>query len=364
MPWLVVAALLAVAAALGWLAAFGFPRGWGDVLFFKQPAYMALHTGHFTLPTAIGYRPYVDVVYAAYPPLYTYASLAVFKLFGFGVHASLGFDVAVHLLLAGLLGWILWRKTGSQAAAALFILLSTGFLLPEGRPDELAALFALLAVMATVRRRYLLTALLLGLSLATQPTQAILGAMLCVSIDLAACGPGWRYLLRVAGIAAAAALICALVWLPAVAGHLPEAIAQFRAHSTDRWALGPIELLARERLWAGFWIFAVAFVAAGGLFLLRHPPAALRRGAGDATLLRGVLVSLPICIGFLLYLGSPLYGYRLLNFLYLAVALYLIRALAVSATRARTAAAAPRPPPSSCWAASSTTTWRASSWRR
>ncbi len=323
-PWVLVAALAFKAAIFIWLGSFGLPLGWGDMVFFKQPAYMALHTGVFTLPTAIGYRPYADVIYGAYPPLYTYLSLLFFKVFGFGVHASLGFDLAVHMLLTSLLGWVLWRKTGSQLIAALFVLLSTGFLLPEGRPDELAALLVFLAMIAVVHRRYVLTALALGLSLATQPTQAILGLLLCIGIDLVISGVTVRVVLRAAGITLAASALCILLWLPSVAQHLPEAITQFRAHSSDRWSLNLIELLSRERLWTGFWLFVVAFVGICGAILLIRPPAALARGSRERAWLLGILLASPLCIGFLLYLGSPYYGYRLLNYLYLAMALYLV----------------------------------------
>ena len=328
-PWILVMALAAKVALLVWLAYFGFPNEWGDMTFFKQPAYMALHTGSFTLPTALGHRPFADIVYAAYPPLYTYASWLGFKLFGFNVTASLGLDLPIHLILTGLLGWLLWRKTGRQVVAALFVLLSIGFLLPEGRPDEFAALLALLAIIACGRRLHLVCGLLLGASLAAQPTQAILGIIVCVCVDLMGSRPvsvrdrterkgvfrhgllqphsaepvtlsgyssqipssqatseaprdGKRnasalttglsmtnisVILRIGarwvGIAAVMVAACGLIWLPSVATHLPEAWAQFRAHSTQRWEMGVLELLSRERLWAPFWISLLAFVTGG-----------------------------------------------------------------------------------------------------
>jgi hypothetical protein len=274
-PWALVAGILLKAAALAWMACFGFPREWGDMVFFKQPAYMALHTGAFSLPTAIGYRPFAEVTYAAYPPLYTYASLLVFWVLGFGVHASLAFDLGVHLILTGLMGWLLWRKTGSQIVAALFVLVSTGFLLPEGRPDEMAALLALLALLATARRRYVLVALLAGLSLATQPTQAILGLILCLSLDLASSGLAARFLARAVALAGGAVITCVLVWLPAIWAHLPEAIAQFRAHSSDRWAPSLAQLFVSDPIWAALWVFVVIFVAGYGLRLVAGPVAGL-----------------------------------------------------------------------------------------
>ncbi len=53
---------------------------------------------------------------------------------------------------------------------------------------------------------------------------------------------------------------------------------------------------------------------------------------------------MPLCIGYLLFIRSPFYGYRLLNYVYLAVALYLAHALAhsgagLSGARSRTALA-------------------------
>jgi|GEM_PF-1899353 len=343
-PWVLVAVLAVKAAALAWMAYFGFPREWGDVVFFKQPAYMALHTGAFSLPTAIGYRPFADITYAAYPPLYTYASLLVFRLFGFNVHSSLAFDLGVHLLFTGLIGWILWRKMRNQLAAGLLVLLSTGFLLPEGRPDEMAALLALLAVMAVVRRRYVLVALLLGLSLATQPTQAILGLVLCLSMDLVASGLTPKIVARSAAVAGGAVAVCVLIWLPAVLPHLPEAVAQFVAHSTDRWSLGLGELFARDLIWATFWVFVVIFVATCGLFLVFRSPEALRRGTEEGLVLRGILLAMPPCIGFLLIIGSPYYGYRLLNVLYLATAFYLAYVLFGATLRLRSRQARTGPP--------------------
>ncbi len=342
-PWLLIAAIALEAAALAWLTYFGFPKDWGDVVFFKQPAYMALHTGAFSLPTAIGHRPYAEITYAAYPPLYTYASLVMFKLFGFGVRASLAFDASVHLILVALSGWLLWRKTGSQPLAALFVLLTTAFYLPEGRPDELAILLALLAIMATARRRHLVAAGLLGLSLAAQPTQALLGLIICVGIDFAASGPTRRFFARWAAVGAAAGALCLLIWLPAVAPHLPEAVAQFRAHSADRWAPGLGELLARDPAWTLFWAAVVVFVAGCGVFLTLRPPAHLRRDAEDGILLRGILLSMPFCIGYLLLIRSPFYGYRLLNIVYLAGAFYLAHALAHSGAGAGRAGARKAP---------------------
>jgi hypothetical protein len=317
---------------LAWLAYFGFPNEWGDVVFFKQPAYMALHTGRFTLPTAIGFLPFADITYAAYPPLYTYANLIIFKVFGFGVQASLAFDLIVHWILAAVVGWILWRKTRSQFIAALFVLLSTGFLLPEGRPDELAALLAILAIMATARRRHLLAASLLGLSMATQLTQGLAGLIICVCIDLVASRLTPRFVARSAVVGASALVVCLLVWLPAVLPHLPEAIAQFRAHNADRWAPDFAELVTREPIRTVLWLAIVAFVAGRGIFLVLRPPDSVHQDAGDRILLQGVLLAMPLCIGFLLIVRSPSYGYRLLDMVYFALTLYLAHDL-ISATK-------------------------------
>ena len=50
-PVVLLGAVLLNFAWMSWLWWSGFPRSTSDIVCFKQPAYMRLHTPHFSVPT-------------------------------------------------------------------------------------------------------------------------------------------------------------------------------------------------------------------------------------------------------------------------------------------------------------------------
>ncbi len=372
-PWLLFVAVALKLIGLAWIAAAGFPREWGDMVMFKQPAYMFLHTGDFTVPTATALLPYADLTYAAYPPFYTYVNLLAFKLFGFSLYTSLGLDMTIHVILCGLITGVLYRQTRNQYIAAFFWLIATHLFYPEGRPEELGTLLIVLALIVIWRtpRRWLLAAGLLGLSVATQPIQAVVGIILAVVLlyvarrprsqqyvpgtppsgrevpgtlrAISTDGRGFFSLLsafirvhprlvfradaqaaRAAALVILPILVALLVWLPILARHPREAVTQFLAHSSGRWTPGLLSIIERQWLWAIFFLSLLAMMIGCVALLLT---ANRRAGWCDAATMRLIvalaLASLP-GLGLLIALASPFYGYRLLAYLYLAVILYLV----------------------------------------
>lgn len=228
-PLIVVAALLLALHA--WVVVHGRPECGSDGIFFKQPSLMALGGKGFILPTAEGFLPGSSVVYGAQPPLESYLTAAAFWAFGPGMEVSVGLDVVVHLCFLGVLLLVSRRLGAGPWTGSLLLLSGSFFLWPVGRPDELAALLALLAILVEwSSRRWWLTGLLLGLAALAHPVGGVLGGLGVALIAVSRDRPT-RSAWRVAAIAAEALVVLVLLWLPVIAADPSLAIRQFLVHA-------------------------------------------------------------------------------------------------------------------------------------
>ncbi len=254
--WLVIA-ILAKALLLTWFWSQGHPRPTGDMVMFKQPSYMFLHTGHFSVPSFRGTVPHAEEVFGAYTPFYTYATLATFKLFGVSHYATLGVDLLIHLTLTVIVAIGIWRVTRRQPLAVLYLLCSTVMLTPIGRPEELAVLLVLIALWRRCRTssRLWMSAVFLGLASLTAPTTGLSG---CVGLALIE----WNYrvcfrrwLLEMAGAGVIHTCVFFVGWLPALLPRWDMAFEQFRSHASNHLVV-PLPVLmelfgAEARLYVG-----------------------------------------------------------------------------------------------------------------
>ncbi len=231
--WPIVVVAVLLFALHAWLVVHGRPECGSDGIFFKQPSLMALGGKGFILPTAEGFLPGSSIVYGAQPPLESYLTAAAFWAFGPGMEVSVGLDVVVHLCFLGVLLLVSRRLGAGPWTGSLLLLSGSFFLWPVGRPDELAALLALLAILAEwSSRRWWLTGLLLGLAALARPVGGVLGGMGVALIAVSRDRPA-RSASRVAAIAAEAIVVLVLLWLPVIAADPSLAIRQFLLHSTE-----------------------------------------------------------------------------------------------------------------------------------
>lgn len=241
-PAIAVAVLLVMLHA--WLLVHGRPESGNDGIFFKQPALMAVGGKGFVLPTAEGFLPGTSVVNGAQPPLESYLTAAAFWIFGPRPEASIGVDVLIHLSFLGVLFLVSRRLGAGPWTGSLLLLSGSFFLWPVGRPDELAALLALLAILVEwSSARWWLVGLILGLAALAHPMGAVLGGLGVALIEVSRCRTA-RAAWRVSGIAVEAFVVFALLWWPAIAADPSLALRQFLLHSTEtRYLLRGRELL-------------------------------------------------------------------------------------------------------------------------
>ncbi len=93
-----------------------------DIVCFKQPAYMRLHTPHFSVPTYGADVPLSDSLNSYPTVVFYYLNYAAFKAFGFGLFTSLAVDLLIHLTLVTLAAGCLWRLTGNQLSPTVFLI--------------------------------------------------------------------------------------------------------------------------------------------------------------------------------------------------------------------------------------------------
>ncbi len=291
-PVIAVAVFLVLLHA--WLLVHGRPESGNDGVFFKQPALMAAGGKGFVLPTAEGFLPGTSVVNGSQPPLESYLTAAAFWVFGPALEASIGLDVLIHLGFLGLLFLVSRRLGAGPWTGSLLLLSGSFFLWPVGRPDELAALLALLAIAVEwSSRRWWLVGLLLGLAALAHPMGAVLGGLAVALIEVSRSRTA-RAAWRVTGIGVEALVVFALLWWPAIASDPALALRQFLLHSTEtryllrgreflKFAVSPpsLALLAAFGTAAVLWwgrarkSLPEALRAALGLFLCWTPLATL-----------------------------------------------------------------------------------------
>lgn len=245
---LIVYAFVLKAIVLVWLGLHGFPRNTGDAIIYQQPALMFLRTGQFTLPTAEGWLPFADQLYAANTPLYTLASVPVFWFFGFSYQSCLWFDIIIHFLATAAV-LLFFRRLGINALpSALFVILSTFLLLPRGRPEELGVLCGISAVL------YLMTApspkvsvggVLLGLSFSSHITTGVVATTLFIVFLVRHPIFSQRPLLKVVlFVLIVQGLTVAALFIPFFLRAPDQALQQFIYHSTHHYRPDIVTMLA------------------------------------------------------------------------------------------------------------------------
>ena len=164
---------------------FLFPRFNAlDEVFYKAAGKSIVYSGGFAAPDVTGAfkgKPGFETVFMGYPPLYPLFFGLWCLTFGFGWFQCIAYDAVIHVGLMAVcfrLGRVVrentettWRLTISpywDIAAPLLLLV----FLQTGRPDELAMLFAMLALLvlwkfAASLRTAVLSAAFFGLSLST-----------------------------------------------------------------------------------------------------------------------------------------------------------------------------------------------------
>ena len=184
-PTLLLAALVAKALWLSWLGYYGFPHSTSDSVCFKQPAYMRLFTPYYSIPSYVGRCPIPEKINSYPSAVYTYVNYAAFRAFGFSQHTSSAVDLAIHFGVSAVGALALWKLTGRQFPALLFLLGSSQWFIISGRPEELGILLVMTSLLTFQRGVWGMAWAILGLGLAgvTSPGSAVVGTTLLVSYD-------------------------------------------------------------------------------------------------------------------------------------------------------------------------------------
>lgn len=322
-PWpkLLILALALHAWTLFVMWSQAFPRTTADSVPFKQPAYMRLHSDHFSLPTYEGRARHFELIFSYPTPVYIAFNYLVFKLFGFSLFTSLGADLVVHFLLVSLVTWLFWRLTGNSWLSALAVLALAHLFNPLGRPEELGILFFVgaLASVALDKPRYWLTVLMLGLCGATTPGAAVAATIQVLAYVALVTGLTrifWIRAVAIGGLAVLVSLACELIFIWPYAS---EAIEQFRHLSSINPWFSLRQVLRSEPLWGSLVVLSSLGALASAGYLLVARPEWLPLDSRIGRLVLVLALGIPISLFFNIYLGRPSYDYRISTFECLAV---------------------------------------------
>lgn len=312
---------VAKVVVIAWLAVHGFPRSTGDFLVFKQAAAEYELTGRFVAPSLV-YLPGADEVYGAYPPGYAYVNVVVFRLFGVSYHATLIADLAVHLLLSTIIAAILFAQTRNGLIAGVCLLGSTGFMMPLGRPEELAAVFTVctfLGLKAGWPRPSVWC--LIALTGLTAPSQGVTSMLLYMGFEAVRDDISFRLLLRMLCEGVAVSAILLLIWMPVWSTNPSLVLQQFVRHAGYGFShqVGSLSdrpeflLAATAILCAGFGVYLSVIVSCCGF---------CRPAIREKCFLSTVICGLVIATTVSMVLRRYLYDYRLVMHVGLAVTVY------------------------------------------
>ncbi len=210
-----------------------------DEVAYKCAGFHWADSGHYAAPELTGLLsidPPVEVIWAGYPPLYTFTFGLLVKLFGFGWRTCVLFDASIRVVLAWLtyrLARLLGPSLGPGAAwLAGLAVIPLGH---AGRPDELAMCFGLAGMLFLLQTpltwvRLALAGLLLGLSAATSPATGVVFGIVQAVLLFGADGQWLRNLGRLAVLGLLAGATLLLICLPLLLAH-PGALRQFLAHA-------------------------------------------------------------------------------------------------------------------------------------
>lgn len=312
-PYILTIATACKAGWLFWLGWHGLPYTTSDVPCFKQPAYMRLFSPYFSIPSYAGNSPFYELVNSYPSAVYTYANYLVFKLFGFSQFTSISLDLTIHFLVSILGAWALWRLTGSQLAAILFLLASTQWLIPFGRPEEFGVLLVLIALLTLERGPigFATTIVAVGLAGASAPGAAVVGTALLIAFEALQRGVS-NNRTRLVLLLLVPVLISGILYVGYVYPYLAEAFEQDR-HMRETefyYRIGLIQLFRNNALWsiASFPLLfgAIALAAVG----ITRPPKwfPVHTTAGNFVIAVGIAVA--VGVGLNVAAQRPTYDYR------------------------------------------------------
>ncbi len=338
LPWVLTAAIAAKACWALWIGWHGLPHTTSDGPCFKQPAYMRLYTPNFSIPSYAGNSPYFDLVNSYPSAVYTYGNYLVFKLCGFSQFTSVAIDLTIHVLISALGAWALWLITGSQLAAIVFLLCSTQWLIPFGRPEEFGLLLVLTGLLTLERGPVGLatTVVALGMAGASSPGAAVVGTVLLVSFEALQRGI-WNNRTRLLLLLLVPMLISAILYVGYVYPHLAEAFEQDRhmRETNFYYRISLLQLFSSSFLWSivtfPLLIGAVGLAVVGLIWPPKWFPT--HSTAGNFVIAAGIAVLLGLALN--IAAQRPLYDYR--HIIALAVA-----ALAIAAAWLQSAGGARR----------------------
>jgi hypothetical protein len=122
-----------------------------DEVFFKSAGRHWAATGRFAAPEIAGHidvHPGTEEIYAAQPPLYSFAFGLYTRIVGFGPFRCVVFDELIHVMLACITVVLARSLFEVPARLAYLVGIPVLFVGTRGRPDEMAMCLALLGLLA------------------------------------------------------------------------------------------------------------------------------------------------------------------------------------------------------------------------
>jgi len=171
-----------------WLSSNDLPISASDDIFFKQPAIQLATIGRLNAPALQGFEEGVEDYFFLYPPFYMYIYAAWYSAVGFSNISSNVLSFILNSLTSLCLFCIVRQVFEDKSfvfPTMAALLWSTKILGIKERPDELAILLGLLAILSLLASlpssfRLLSGGIFLGLCGATSPAAGFLYGISCV----------------------------------------------------------------------------------------------------------------------------------------------------------------------------------------